>query len=151
MGLASCGMVGDKDELIASIRKCRIFPWILHISNPYFNLEAVFLCLIQLDLQSQSWTHITMPKARHTNASSKKSEIVSGRPEVTELMTNNVTVDKLRFDVNDQPSAPTGDMSYSGWYHAKFATCTDYHLCWKETRRLSLPGWTVPASGTQIY
>lgn len=55
-----------------------------------------------------------MPKARHTNASSKKSEIVSGRPEVTELMTNNVTVDKLRFDVNDQPSAPTGDMSYSG-------------------------------------
>ena len=58
-----------------------------------------------------------MPKARHTNASSKKSEIVSGRPEVTEL-TNNVTVDKLRFDVNDQS---TGDMSHSGWYHAKFA------------------------------
>jgi len=52
-----------------------------------------------------------MPKARHTNASSKKSEIVSGRPEVTELMANNVTVDKLRFDVNDQS---TGDMSHSG-------------------------------------
>jgi len=40
-----------------------------------------------------------MPKARHTNASSKKSEIVSGRPEVTELMMNNVTIDKLKFDI----------------------------------------------------